>query len=1053
MIPHVGSISFGQNCSHWSALLLLCWSLAQAQTGSPTVARAPSVNIVPFGRVLTWDADRNDGCRASRIEEFRAEDVFLETDLPRDRDGLWHVPASTDHLACVGVQWLNRRAITEASIVFADMPALPEVPALRLEAWFGESAWQGNWRPLTGDFRAQTSGFVFRPSPTTEPLQTRKIRWIFPASGTPLVRSLSVFTSSEWQQTTLRIEAEAPARKSRGTVAINNGEFISPAPDSVRSSSLAALTWHSDFSKPERLTVRYSLPDSLKSDPTVLQFGFPHCAFGVAVADVLTHGCVYVPGAGVYVCADTNTQSLADYKRSISGRKTILQQVRQLPDQTVEQAMLRTHHLAQREGPVLLSLACDNLKFVLERDGRLKFPATTNFAADWLPQACELQVHFIDGSGQLARTLDGGWLPAPVVSVAKAGVVCRQLTFVAPADERGDNPARPNRAPVCVLDFTLSNTQPVATAAALVLHAGETRKSFPFPNQPGKVFPLGNSGLNAILHVERNSTFVLNAGQAGLTVQGDLPAHSSGHLALYVADARVELESLPAPERLREEFEAYWRAVLAPAIQVQTPEPLLNDLIRSSQVRCLIDARSELEGARVAPWIAAMAYGPLESEANSVIRGMDLMGQADFARRTLDYFIHRYNTNGFLTTGYTTFGTAWHLWTLGQHYQLTRDRQWLTRVAPELKRVGQWIIRQTDKTKRPGAPESGLMPPGVLADWNAFAYHFALNAYYYAALMQLEALLDELHDPQAAFFRRGAADLRANILRAYHWTARQSPALPLRNGTWIPAYPSQVHSPGKLADFFPGQDAGRSWCYDVELGAHQLVPSGVLPPASVEVSRMLDHMEDVQFLADGWFDYPARFNEADWFDLGGFSKVQPYYTRNCEVYALRDDIKPFIRSYFNTLSAMLNPEVLTFWEHFNHSGAWDKTHETGYFLYQTRTMLLTERGDELWLAPFVTTNWLTAGKTLSISNAPTRFGPVSFKIQSRLGQECILARILPPPPSASAPNAIVLRLRHPQRQPIRSVRVNGRRHTAFSRKDETIRLKPGPSPFDLEVFY
>ena len=196
----------------------------------------------------------------------------------------------------------------------------------------------------------------------------------------------------------------------------------------------------------------------------------------------------------------------------------------------------------------------------------------------------------------------------------------------------------------------------------------------------------------------------------------------------------------------------------------------------------------------------------------------------------------------------------------------------------------------------------------------------------------------------------------------------------MRNGTWIPHYPSQVHSPGKLADFFPGQDAGRSWCYDVEIGAHQLIPTGVFDPRDREVERMLDHMEDVQFLADGWFDYPATMNEQDWFNLGGFSKVQPYYTRNCEIYALRDDVKPFVRSYFNALASLLNPEVLTLWEHFHHSGAWDKTHETGYFLHQTRTMLVTERGDELWLAPFITSNWLKDGQTLSVSQAPTRFG-------------------------------------------------------------------------------
>jgi hypothetical protein len=534
----------------------------------------------------------------------------------------------------------------------------------------------------------------------------------------------------------------------------------------------------------------------------------------------------------------------------------------------------------------------------------------------------------------------------------------------------------------------------------------------------------------------------------------------------------AELSALPNPARLRADTEAYWNAVLASAMQVETPDPLLNNVIRSSQVRCLIAARNEAEGARIAPWIAAMSYGPLESEANSVIRGMDFMGHGEFARRGLDFFIHRYNTNGFLTTGYTTFGTAWHLWTLGEHYQLYRDTNWLRQVAPEIERVAEWIIGQTEKTKRTAAgdsrpPEYGLMPPGVLADWNSFAYHYAMNAYYYAALREAGNALAELspsrgsrrksaliESPAAHTSRLAlehAAELRANTLRAYRWTQAQAPALPLRNGTWIPHYPSQVHGPGKLADFFPGQDAGRSWCYDVEIGAHQLAPTGVFDPRDREVERLLDHMEDVQFLADGWFDYPATTNEKDWFNLGGFSKVQPYYTRNCEVFALRDDVKPFVRSYFNTLAAMLNPEVLTLWEHFHHSGAWDKTHETGYFLHQTRTMLVTERGDQLWLAPFVTCNWLKDGQTLSVSNAPTRFGPVSYEIQSHLAEGVVRATIHPP--VSKLPGGIVLRLRSPEGSPIRSVRVNGKPHSDFDKSAGLVRLKTIGAVLRLEVFF
>ena len=72
--------------------------------------------------------------------------------------------------------------------------------------------------------------------------------------------------------------------------------------------------------------------------------------------------------------------------------------------------------------------------------------------------------------------------------------------------------------------------------------------------------------------------------------------------------------------------EAYWNHLLEPAMQVVLPDAFLTNLIRASQVHCMLAARSEDHGRRVAPWISSDRYGPLESEANSVIRGMDLLG-------------------------------------------------------------------------------------------------------------------------------------------------------------------------------------------------------------------------------------------------------------------------------------------------------------------------------------------------------------------------------------------------------------------------------------------
>ncbi len=760
------------------------------------------------------------------------------------------------------------------------------------------------------------------------------------------------------------------------------------------------------------------------------------------------------------------------YKQKIAGRKTILQQVRELPDQTLAQAMARTHHDAQREGPVMLSLACDNAKFVLERDGTLRFQATTNLTERLVRDRRRDPSAVWRWPTQLRSPAASTGAGCRSRSSLRRTKGCRysQRTFVAPCDEAGSNPARLNRRSVCVAEFTVTNTlaQPAEASLALnFLVDSRQKKAASLTRCPGGYCAADEAGPLALAATDTATRSRLRSNGSELKLNGTPAPARVRFLRRPAPGATHRPVGASHPARLRAETEAYWNAVLAPAMQVETPDPLLNNVIRSSQVRCLIAARNEADGARIAPWIAAMSYGPLESEANSVIRGMDFMGHGEFARRGLDFFIHRYNTNGFLTTGYTTFGTAWHLWTLGEHYQLYRDTNWLRQAAPEVERVAEWIVRQTEKTKRPAAP--GIWPhaarrPGGLELLRLPLRHERLllrgasrsgrrlvRPVHSRSSRRKEALAEDRRASRLRLALTHAAELRTNILRAYRWTQAQAPALPLRNGTWIPHYPSQVHSPGKLADFFPGQDGGRSWCYDVEIGAHQLVPTGVFDPRDREVERMMDHMEDVQFLSDGWFDYPATMNEKDWFNLGGFSKVQPYYTRNCEVYALRDDVKPFVRSYFNTLAAMLNPEVLTFWEHFHHSGAWDKTHETGYFLHQTRTMLVTERGDQLWLAPFITSNWLKDGQTLSVSNAPTRFGPVSYQIESHLAEGYIRATIHPP--TRQAPSRIVLRLRNPEGGPIRLVRVNGKQHRDFDKDGGLVRLKPTGQTLNLEVLY
>jgi hypothetical protein len=1050
-------------------------------------ARAPAtgeaVDVAPFASVVTSDPNRLDGSKADRLQEYRAEDVFLEAALSASPDGTYTLLPATNGVACIGLNWFSRRPLRELRLRLADREPMPAADAVKVQGWFGESLWQGRWLPLDGVMAAEKTELVLRLSsraPRGGLLQTRKIRWLLPVAGTSLtVRESRAYTRARWAEASVRVEAEKPAPGARGQVRVFNGELLTrdgvPAP--------SATGWNDwELARPLQLTLRYARPSSLKGDATVLQFHLPAGGVGAGLEDLLASNSIYVPSRGLFVTVATNpgaAPTLAEYTRRIAGRKTVLDEVRALPDQTLAQAMAKTHRAAQNEGPVMLSLACDNTKYVVGRGGDISFPVAPVKGEDWFAAAGDLRPVLGDGQRDRAsRRLEGGWLPIPVITFEREGVRCTERVFVAPADDDGPDPTRLNRRAVGVAEFTLENLREQPASARLELlfrRAGNPKPAAELLRESETRFGARLGLTRAMVTLDENGSLTGRAEGGRLTLAGTLPPGGRGRAVVFLGGEELDALRPADVPRLRAAVERHWRAVLADATQIDTPDELLNNVLRSSRVRCLIAARNEAGGARVAPWIAAMAYGPLESEAHSVLRGLDFLGHHDFARRGLEFFIHRYNTNGFLTTGYTTFGTAWHLWTLGEHCALTADRDWLRRQAPELRRVGDWILRQLEKTRRgaggspaprgreaPGTaptgplapdgqpvPEFGLMPPAVMADWNAFACHFMLNGYYHAALRELGAALAGLGDPRAADYTRGAEELRGNIRRAYRWTQARAPALPLRDGTWIPLYPSQVHSPGKLEHFFPGDDAGRSWAYDTELGAHQLAPTGVFAPDDPEVTRMLNHLEDVQFLGEGWFDYPAAANAQDWFNLGGFAKVQPYYGRNAEVYALRDDVKPFVRSYFNSLASLLNTEVLTLWEHFRHSGAWDKTHETGYFLHQTRTMLVQERGQDLWLAPLLPADWLRPGQSLLVSNAPTRFGPVSYRITAR--PDAPVTEVQLTPPSRATPARVVVRLRAPEGRVIRSVRVDGRPHDDFDPAQSTVTLKPGDRPTSLAV--
>jgi hypothetical protein len=130
---------------------------------------------------------------------------------------------------------------------------------------------------------------------------------------------------------------------------------------------------------------------------------------------------------------------------------------------------------------------------------------------------------------------------------------------------------------------------------------------------------------------------------------------------------------------------------------------------------------------------------------------------------------------------------------------------------------------------------------------------------------------------------------------------------------------------------------------------------------------------------------------------------------------------------------------------------WNKTHETGHFLQQTHLMFLTARDNDLWLAPFVTNNWMKDGMVVEIKDAPSFFGKTGYRIESHVNSGYIEANVYPP--DRKTPERIVIRLRHPDGNQMKKVFVDGKNHKDFDPIKEIVRIKPTNKPITIKAEY
>jgi hypothetical protein len=528
------------------------------------------------------------------------------------------------------------------------------------------------------------------------------------------------------------------------------------------------------------------------------------------------------------------------------------------------------------------------------------------------------------------------------------------------------------------------------------------------------------------------------------------------------------VESMDFTAKLAD-LQAYWRGRVEAGTQIVTPEPMINDFYRAHVSHLLINTEREV-GAddRYMAKVGTFSYGVYSNESCMMISDLDRRGYHERARQALQSWLHYQGTVGlpgdystaegqlYGAGGYEAGGYNQHhgfvLWCLAEHYWYTRDDQWLRQAAPRVIKGCQWITDQRKRTIEAAehsplrAIERGLLPPGRLEDIGDWRSWLSTNVYTWCGMQNAAAALAASGVPEGNRLLAEAESYRQDILRAFREARERSPVVQLRDGSWIPHVPPEVHRRGRTF----------GWITETLEGAIHMVRTGIIEPLDPLSTWIIQDYENNLYLSEQYgYSLAGDEYERYWFSRGGIS-MQANLLCNPIPYLMRDEPKHFLRAYFNAFAVSYFPDTRMMTEHaLPNIGDWRGDHykssDEANSTYWLRMMYVLERGQDLMLGAAIPRYWLADGQRVRIDNARTYFGSMSMELVSHAANGSI--EMIVEPPRRNPPQRILARFRHPDGKPIRRCQVNGQDYSGFDPQSEWVELKRCVEPLRVVAFY
>jgi hypothetical protein len=463
----------------------------------------------------------------------------------------------------------------------------------------------------------------------------------------------------------------------------------------------------------------------------------------------------------------------------------------------------------------------------------------------------------------------------------------------------------------------------------------------------------------------------------------------------------------------RERCAADWRSALSAGMNVETPEPVVNNAWR----HLMIQNFELINGDRI-HYSQGNQYDKLyESEGSDAALAFLVWGYEKDMRRLIVPLLD------FTRKGLEFHQAGFKLNDVCRYYWQTRDaasvrelRSWSKpknyRTSEKESRSGWEIEAKRLDESRTGA--HGLFPmEQYCGDIHTPVQTLNANAKAWRAFRDLSAVLSEIGETQQAeHYASVAKNFRQTVLEAIERSAVRSidpPFVPVALYTNEPA-----HDP--ICDV----RIGSYW--NIIIG--YTIGSGIFPPGSPEENWIPKYQEQHGGLFMGMLRSGGMSNT--WWNTE--YKLNPLYgTRYALDTLRRDDVERSLVCFYGMLAQGFTRNTFICGEGASvvptdlrgrlvslppNSAA------NAHFLSMLRYMLVQDwdldddgKPETLRLMFGTPKRWLEDGKAIKVTGAPTAFGPVSIDMRSEIGSGKVLAAV--DLPQRNEPKHILLRARVP----------------------------------------